>query len=494
MEAAAFQAPAIPTIAVHFHITANVSSYIVTIYYLALVVGSPLFGKLADRFGRKLILCIGMLAFSSAEVLAAMAASYPQLLVARVLQGLSVACIMPVILSYVSFLFPAEKRGMALGFFAFSMALGAMTGAVLGGFFVDIFGWRSIYWISALMSFLGFFLIFYKVPETQTTLQSFRFDYIGVLLLSLILISALSAPTFFTMHDELKVYGLLLVLSSMLGMILLFFHQKRSPHSLIDVDILRDRSFALSCSLYMLMVVSNTMILYTMAFFISGRPEGSASQVGIVNMMFFFASMVSSLLGGYSMKYFSELKIILASLTISLLGIIAYSLLTVAQPFHYFLIIGFLIGSSQGLKAAALTGLALRNVPRDRMGAGSGLFSMARDVAPSLGVSVGLALYSYVMTINVDTVVMKNLISYKLDISNIEPLLKKYADSTYELPGSIANLFIASDVDPVEFLNAVKYDSMGYIPASVASVIFGIFACCTLLFFMLTRLPKRSLV
>lgn len=159
IEAATFQAPAMPTIGKHFGISEDATALLVLLYYLGLVVFSPIFGRVADSYGRKKIICLGLSGFIISECAAALAQSFPFLVAARFIQGLSVACILPVVLSYVAYLFPQEKRGLPLGVLVFSMSLGATTGALLGGVLIDAFGWRSIYWTSAVMGALGLLLI-----------------------------------------------------------------------------------------------------------------------------------------------------------------------------------------------------------------------------------------------------------------------------------------------------------------------------------------------
>ena len=145
VEAAAFQAPALPSLTRHFGISINLAATILIMYSLGMTVFAPIMGRLGDQIGRKRVLLAGMLGFSISEVIAATALNFPVFLTARFLQGLGVACIVPAVYAYIGHLFPEHKRGMALGIFAMTMTLGAASGGLLGGLLIDHYGWPSIY-------------------------------------------------------------------------------------------------------------------------------------------------------------------------------------------------------------------------------------------------------------------------------------------------------------------------------------------------------------
>ena len=291
MEAAAFQAPAIPAISKYFGIPASIAALVSMIYYLALVIGHPICGQLADRFGRKRILTIGLLSFTVSEFLAAKSPSYELLLVARFLQGASVACILPVILSYIAYLFPSEKRGMPLGIMVFTMSFGATTGAVIGGLLIDTFSWRAVYWASGTLSILGLLLTLWKVPETPTTRAEIKVDKGGIVLLFFTATALLSAPTMMSRFglssaEALSVLGVGIICAFIMWQV-----EKRAQSPVVDTRIMSKRSFFIPCLVYMLFLVVHGGTIYSLSFFISDRPGGSASQVGLINTFAFGTSM-----------------------------------------------------------------------------------------------------------------------------------------------------------------------------------------------------------
>ena len=198
IEAAAFQAPALPSVTRHFGIPVNMSALILILYSLALTVFAPIMGRLGDQHGRKRVITIGMVVFAASEFAAAWAPNFWFFLGARFVQGLGAACILPGVFAYATHLFPDNKRGLALGILAFTMTFGAASGGLLGGLLIDRLGWPSVYWISGALTLIGLVPVRMLVPEIAPAKNQAAFDYTGAMLLFAVIASLLSLPTWAT--------------------------------------------------------------------------------------------------------------------------------------------------------------------------------------------------------------------------------------------------------------------------------------------------------
>lgn len=145
IEAMVFQAPAIPSISQHFELPTYLAGLIIISFYITSASFYPIMGRIADQVGRKKILLFGMVVFAVSEAAAAISPTFSFFLVARVFQGFAVSCILPVAMAYISIIFPPEKRGFATGVFTAVQGIGSMTGAVIAGYLIKIYGWPIIY-------------------------------------------------------------------------------------------------------------------------------------------------------------------------------------------------------------------------------------------------------------------------------------------------------------------------------------------------------------
>ena len=493
IEAAAFQAPAIPTIAHFFGVSAGLSALIALVYYLGLVVFSPVFGRAADRYGRKRILLFGLAMFSMSEFAAAIVPNFTLLILARFLQGISVACILPVILSYIAYLFPQEKRGMPLGVMVFSMSLGATTGAIIGGLMIDHLGWRSVYWVSGLLALLGLALVAWKVPETTRNKQPWRLDWPGILLLLLSVGALLSVPAWISNFGFVSWQALLALAGGVGGFTLLWHSQQRSVSPVLDIGILRQRNFLVPGVIYLLFLICYGGTIYSLAFFVNDRPGGSAAQVGLVNMFAYGASMVAGLISGKLVDWFAEKTVIIGIVVLMFGGLFLYTMIGLDTSTWVICGIAMVLGLAQGMKGPAITKIALGAVPREQIGAGSGMFSMMRDFGTPAGVSVGLALYGATLARRTSETLEVRAAVLGLDDSYLPALAEALASSGASVSPELHTQLGTLGVDYAELVADSRLDGMAATLPQIGYILYAVLGLAALLTLLLNRSPKTHI-
>ena len=155
------------------------NGYLLTLASLMLLGGSA-----GDRVGRRRIFIIGLVGFMAASLACGLAPSATWLIVARVVQGAAAALLTPSSLAIIGAAFSGEARGPAIGTWAASAALTSSLGPPLGGWLVDVLGWRSIFFINLPVGAVAL-LLAYLLPADRGTKQSEPLDYAGALLATL---------------------------------------------------------------------------------------------------------------------------------------------------------------------------------------------------------------------------------------------------------------------------------------------------------------------
>src|SRR4029079_10259010 len=140
--------PEIPVIRVDLHASLESLSWTVNAYTLTFAVLLLTGAALGDRFGRRRMFAIGLAVFTLASVAAALAPSVESLNVARALQGLGGAIVMPLTLTLLSAAVPPEKRGLALGAWGGVGGLAIAFGPLVGGAVVEGVSWHWIFWLN----------------------------------------------------------------------------------------------------------------------------------------------------------------------------------------------------------------------------------------------------------------------------------------------------------------------------------------------------------
>jgi DHA2 family multidrug resistance protein len=163
-----------------------------TIAFAALLI---IFGRLGDMFGHKTIFLVGLVFFGVSSALSGASPSIDYLIFFRMLQGIGGAMMMPATLALTLSAFPPHQRGMALGFWGAMAGLALAIGPVLGGFIVDNYSWRWIFYINIPVGAIAFLASYFLLDDPEYLQQEraelkrrpFQFDAIGISLLAIVL-------------------------------------------------------------------------------------------------------------------------------------------------------------------------------------------------------------------------------------------------------------------------------------------------------------------
>ncbi len=140
-------------------------SWVTSVYLLMCTVTMPIYGRLADAWGRKRVLLWAIGLFCAASVLAASAQTLGQLILFRGFQGLGAGGIMPVVLTILGDIFTLEERAKIQGWFSAVWGSASLAGPLIGAFLVETLGWRSIFFVNLPLGALGFGVLVWKYHD-----------------------------------------------------------------------------------------------------------------------------------------------------------------------------------------------------------------------------------------------------------------------------------------------------------------------------------------
>lgn len=460
IEAAAFQAPVLPSVTAHFAIAVNLAALILIFYFVAVAVCAPMMGRLGDRYGQRRMVSIGLVVFGIAEFMAAWAPSFWIFLLARFLQGLGVACIFPAVFSYVNRLFREDQRGMALGVMMFVMTFGAASGGLLGGLMIDAFGWRSVYLVSGVLALLGLIPLLLWVPEQRGQAVAGQFDWRGALLLLSTIAALLSLPTWAANFGSDSWLTWAIGLVGIVSLLWLWRHSGRHSTPVIDVSLVKDRRFAVPSAIYWIQMILSSGVVYSLAFFINTRPGGSAAQFGMVTLALFGCTMLASPIAGKLIDRIEPRRVVILSLLGSLGALILFARMDTSMPLSTVLVLVGFIGLMMGANCPALMKLALGAVPPQKTGAGSGLFSMLRDIGAPTGSSLALAIFGLSSAFHTRRVAENTASELGLSASQAAELLQAATQRGSEISAGLSDALLESGVGVVQVLERITVASL----------------------------------
>jgi EmrB/QacA subfamily drug resistance transporter len=377
---------ALPQIGVDFHSIANVE-WIVTAYLLALGLAQPPTGWLTDRFGKRKVFCGCVLLFSVGSLLCAIAPNLGALVAFRVLQGFGGGGLPPVGLAIIYELFPADRRGTALGIWGIAAMAAPAVGPVLGGWLVTAVSWRSLFLINVPIGAVGLVLAV-RLLRDVVPRRNRPLDWQGLVLatagLGALLLGLSEAPTW-TWGSTTTIACLVVGAVLTAGWVV---RGLRIPTALVDMWMFRERVF----SLCMVVLVLLTMAQYGRLVFIPLELESlrhfSALRVGVLLVPTALGAAATMPIGGrLTDRIGPRLPSVLgvACIGISTVLLSRLTLHTSEVAVAGYLAIG---GVGLGLSMMPTTVAALLALPNRMAAEASSLRTLSRQVSGSLGVAV----------------------------------------------------------------------------------------------------------
>ena len=158
-------------------------SWVVTAYLLASTVVGPLYGKLGDLYGRKIVLQSAIVIFLVGSVLCGISQNMTELILFRAIQGIGGGGLIVVTIAVVGDIIPPRDRGKYQGFFGAVFGVSTVIGPLLGGFFVDNLSWRWIFYVNLPIGLIALGVIGDRVPDAHRH-DAHAIDYLGAALLA----------------------------------------------------------------------------------------------------------------------------------------------------------------------------------------------------------------------------------------------------------------------------------------------------------------------
>jgi EmrB/QacA subfamily drug resistance transporter len=388
---------ALPTLGKELSLDAVTLGWIATAYLLSSAALLVPFGKIADIYGRKKIFTWGIGIFTFSSLLSGLANSATMLIAWRVLQGVGGAMLAGTAVALLITVFPANERGKVLGIVVAATYIGLSLGPVLGGVLTQHLGWRSIFFLGALLGLSVLGVVLWKLKGEWTGAKGKRFDFTG----SVIYVLGLVALVYgFTLLPTMS--GAALIVGGIIGLSAFIWWEMRITSPILDIGLFRNsRAFTFSNLAALINYSATFAITFLISLYLQYLKGFNPGSAGLILVAMPAMQAIFSPLTGRLSDRIEPRLIATAGMVLNTVGLIVFIFLTEETSLK--LIIGnlVLIGFGYALFVSPNTNAIMSSAPKTAYGVASATLATMRQIGTVLSMGVAMLMFTLYSIANV---------------------------------------------------------------------------------------------
>ncbi|MDX6728963.1 MAG: hypothetical protein QOK49_3768 [Baekduia sp.] len=385
---------ALPTLAQAFDASFQAAQWVVLAYLLASTTLIVSVGRLGDLTGRRRLLMVGIVLFTTASALCGIAPTLWTLIAARAVQGLGAAIMLALAMALISETVPAARTGSAMGLLGTMSAIGTALGPSLGGLLIAALGWRAIFLVTVPAGALAGLVVYRHLPADRRVPRTGRvpFDRRGTLLLALTLASYTLAVTVGRGH--FGALNVVLLVAAAVAVALFGVAQSRARSPLIRPAMFRSPllSAGLATSTLVSTVLMTTLVVGP--FYLTGALDLDPASVGLVMSIGPVVAALTGVPAGRIADRFGAPRTTIIGLAAIATGSVALAAMPTAFDVAGYLAPIVVITAGYALFQTANNTSVMTGVGPDQRGVTSGMLNLSRNLGLITGASVMGAVFS----------------------------------------------------------------------------------------------------
>ncbi|PKP70192.1 MAG: MFS transporter [Alphaproteobacteria bacterium HGW-Alphaproteobacteria-4] len=370
-------------------------SWVVTAYLLTSTVVAPLYGKLGDLYGRKLMMQISVVLFLLGSALAGQATSMLFLIAARGLQGLGGGGLFVLALTVIADVVPPRERGKIQGLFGAVFSISSIAGPLIGGYFTQHLSWRWIFYVNLPLGIFAL-VVFAMAFKPRGIRTGHKIDYLGALLLT----TALSSVVLFTSLGG-RTYAwdsgfiLSLIALAVLTIPAFVLVERRAAEPILPLALFSHSTFVIFSGIGAIVGAAMFGAATFLPLYLQVAKGISPTASGLQMLPMMLGSMAGSIGSGQIMGRTGHYRRLpQVGMVILILGML--SLTQLHPDTSRWALVGMMamVGLGMGPTMSVGTTAIQNAIPREMLGVGTSGFTLFRQVGGSVGIAVFGALFS----------------------------------------------------------------------------------------------------
>jgi len=379
---------AMPTVIATLH-GINHYSWVFSAYIVTSTVTVPIWGKLSDLYGRRLLYQIGIGVFLLGTLMSGLSNSMTELIVFRAIQGLGAGALVPLGMTIIGDIFTLQERAKMQAYFSGVWGFSSVIGPVIGGFITDQLNWRWVFFINLPIGVLASVIIGFALKEPKGKPKP-TVDYLGAALLMLaisLLILALveggnSIATLLSLENlSLFVAGLVLLAAFV-------WVELRAPDPVIPFPLFKNKTISVSVAAGFLGGVAMFGVISFIPLFAQGALGMTATEAGSLLTPLMLSWVTFSMIGGRLLLRLEYRTLTIVGFVVLTAGFALLSFFQTDTPRYLLYIFLALIGCGLGLTMLTLLIAVQQAVDRTQLGVATSLNQFSRAIGGAFGVAI----------------------------------------------------------------------------------------------------------
>jgi EmrB/QacA subfamily drug resistance transporter len=370
-------------------------SWVVTSYLLASTVAGPVYGKLGDLYGRKIVLQTAIVIFLAGSVLCGLSQNMTELIGFRAIQGVGAGGLIVVTIAVVGDIVPPRERGRYQGYFGGVFGVSTVIGPLLGGFFVDNLSWRWIFYVNLPIGLIALAVIAVAF-QARTDRTKHTIDYLGAVLLAgglsgIVLYTSLGGTTYPWSSAQLVA----LVVAGVVMLAAFVFVEARAREPILPLEIFRNRVFSVTSAVGFIIGLALFGAVTYLPLYLQDVKGHSPTTSGLLITPMMAGLLITSIVSGQLISRFGRYRpfpIAGTALTAVGLGLLS----RLHADTSTFVAAGYMLvlGLGLGLVMQVLVLAAQNAVDYKYLGVASSGSTLFRQIGGSIGVAVFGAIFA----------------------------------------------------------------------------------------------------
>ena len=345
-------------------------------------------GSIADRFGRKRILMLGVSIFTLGSLMCGLAPSIGFLIAARVLQAVGGSMMNPVAMSIITNTFTdPRERAQAIGVWGAVFGVSMALGPILGGTLVSFVDWRAIFWVNIPVGLIAILLTLRFIPESKAP-RPRRFDPVGQVLVLVMLASV----TYGIIEGPNLGWNSVVILGAFIASALslagLVFYEPRRGEPLIDLRFFRSIPFSSSIVILIAAFAAFGGFLFLSTLYLQEVRDLSPVHAGLVTVPMAMMLVAFSPISGRMVGRRGPRLPLLVAGVCSVVACVMLTGLDEGTSYAWLIAAYVIFGIGMGFVNAPVTNAAVSGMPRAQAGVASAIATTSRQFGQTIGVAV----------------------------------------------------------------------------------------------------------